>query len=172
MQQRDKYRLALLAACAIALYGFERLIPTPIPWLRFGFSNIITLITLTLYGFNAALTITLIRIFIGSMVTGTFLGPAFVMSLAGGLFSVAAMWAALRTRVFGPLGLSLVGALFHNLGQLLAAYAVFIQNLRSVIIVAPVILFIGTLTGVLNGLTVIFAMAHLKKMSDNVQNTP
>ncbi|MBF0318568.1 MAG: Gx transporter family protein [Nitrospirae bacterium] len=172
MQQRDKYRLALLAACAIALHGFERLIPTPIPWLRFGFANIITLITLTLYGFNAALTITLIRILIGSMVTGTFLGPPFVMSLVGGLFSVTAMWAALRVRIFGALGLSLIGALFHNIGQLLAAYAVFIQNLRSILIIAPVILFLGTLTGVINGLAVIFAMAHLKKLSQNVQNTP
>ncbi|WP_420264575.1 Gx transporter family protein [Candidatus Magnetominusculus dajiuhuensis] len=171
MQQREKYRLALLAACAIAMYGFERLIPTPIPWLRFGFANIITLITLTLYGFNAALTITLIRILIGSMLTGTFLGPPFVMSLAGGVFSVAAMWAAFRIRVFGPLGLSLIGAFFHNLGQLLAVYTVFIQNLRSILILAPVILFIGTLTGVLNGLAVIFTMEHLKKMSDNVQNT-
>ncbi|MBF0488024.1 MAG: Gx transporter family protein [Nitrospirae bacterium] len=171
MQQREKYRLALLAACAIAMYGFERLIPTPIPWLRFGFANIITLITLTLYGFNAALTITLIRILIGSMLTGTLLGPPFVMSLVGGVFSVAAMWAAFRIRVFGPLGLSLIGAFFHNLGQLLAVYAVFIQNLRSILVLAPVILFIGTLTGVLNGLAVIFTMEHLKKMSDNVQNT-
>ncbi|MBF0459509.1 MAG: Gx transporter family protein [Nitrospirae bacterium] len=171
MQQRDKYRLALLAACAIALHGFERLIPTPIPWLRFGFANIITLITLILYGFNAALTITLIRILIGSMLTGTFLGPPFIMSLVGGIFSIAAMWAASRVRVFGPLGLSLTGALFHNLGQILAVYAVFIQNLRSVMILTPVILFIGTLTGVLNGLAVIFTMEHLKKMSDNVQNS-
>lgn len=170
MQQRDKYRLALLAACAIALHGFERLIPAPIPWLRFGFANIITLITLSFYGFNAALTITLIRILIGSMLIGTFLGPPFVMSLAGGLFSIAAMWAATRLRLFGPLGLSLIGALFHNLGQLLAVYAIFIQNLYSILILAPVILFIGTLTGVLNGLAVIFTMEHLKKMPDNVQN--
>ncbi len=171
MQQRDKYRLALLAACALALHGFERLIPTPIPWLRFGFANIITLITLILYGFNAALTITLIRVIIGSMLMGTFLGPPFIMSTVGGLFSVAAMWVALQVRVFGPLGLSLTGALFHNLGQLLAVYVVFIQNLRSILILAPVILFVGTLTGVLNGLAVIFIMEHLKKMSDNVQNT-
>ncbi|MBF0517475.1 MAG: Gx transporter family protein [Nitrospirae bacterium] len=171
MLQRDKYRLALLAACALALHGFERLIPSPIPWLRFGFANIITLITLVVYGFNAALTITLVRVLMGSMLIGTFLGPPFIMSLVGGCFSVVAMWIALRVRVFGPLGLSLTGALFHNIGQLLAVYAVFIQNLRSIAVLAPVILFIGTLAGLLNGIAVIFIMEHLKKMPDNVQNT-
>lgn len=69
--------IALLAAYAIGLNSIERLIPSPIPWLRFGFANIITLTTLYLYGLKAGMTVTLIRVFVGSLFTGTFLGPAF-----------------------------------------------------------------------------------------------
>ena len=69
MQSQDKLRIALLAAYAIGLHGLERMIPAPIPWLRFGLANIITLTALILYGFRVAMTITLIRVLIGSLFT-------------------------------------------------------------------------------------------------------
>src|SRR4030065_1697776 len=90
----ENFHIALLAAYAIALHGIEALIPTPVPWLRLGFANIITLTTLFLYGLKAGMTVTLIRIFVTSFFTGTFLGPAFVLSLGGGVSSTLVMWVA------------------------------------------------------------------------------
>ncbi len=153
MRSRDKYRVAVLAAYALALSGFERLIPTPIPWLRLGLANIITLAALMLYGFRTAMTVTLIRVILASLFTGTFLGPAFILSFGGGVSSTAAMGVAHRAfgRMFGPVGLSLIGALFHNLAQLALAYLLFIQRIEAVVIISPILLLLGTFTGVING---------------------
>ena len=120
MQSQDKYRIALLSAYAIAIHSFENLLPTPIPWLRLGIANIITLATLVLYGFRAAMMVTLIRVTLSSIFIGTFLGPGFIMSFCGGVSSTAAMGItfSLFPRLFGPVGLSLIGALFHNVSQL------------------------------------------------------
>jgi heptaprenyl diphosphate synthase len=172
MQSQDKFRLALLGALAIAMHVMERLVPSPIPWLRLGLANIITLVTLYLYGFRGALTITLIRVLAGSLLTGTFLGPPFLLSLAGGILSVSAMSLArgIFRGAFGPLGLSLIGAFFHNLAQILVAYALFIHNFPALMAITPFILFLGTLTGTANGITAIFILEGLQKSMDTVQN--
>ncbi len=154
MQSQDKYRIALLSAYAIAIHSFESLLPTPVPWLRLGIANIITLATLTLYGFRAAMTVTLIRVLLSSIIIGTFLGPAFIMSFGGGVASTFAMGVAysIIPRVFGPIGLSLIGALFHNLSQLLLAYVLFVQKIEPILIISPVLISLGTVTGLVNGI--------------------
>jgi heptaprenyl diphosphate synthase len=153
MQSQDKYRIAVLAAYALALSGFESLIPTPIPWLRLGLANIITLAALLLYGFRTAISVTLIRVILASLFLGTFLGPAFILSFGGGVTSIAAMGLAHRVckKMFGPVGLSLIGALFHNLAQLALAYVLFIQRVEAVFLITPILILLGTFTGVANG---------------------
>jgi heptaprenyl diphosphate synthase len=91
MQLQDKYRIALLAAYAIGLHSFESLLPSPVPWLKLGLANIITLVTLLLYGMRTAIAVTLIRVILVSLFTGTFLGPAFILSLGGGIISTVTM---------------------------------------------------------------------------------
>ncbi|MBI4838476.1 MAG: Gx transporter family protein [Nitrospirae bacterium] len=149
----DTFHIALLSAYAVGLHGIEALIPTPVPWLRIGLANIITLTTLLLYGFRAGMTVTLIRIFLGSFLRGTFLGPAFVLSLGGGVSSTVVMWLAhtLFKRLLSPIGLSLLGAVTHNIAQLFLAYLFFVRRPEAIIIISPVILLLGTITGAFNG---------------------
>lgn len=149
----ENIHIALLAAYAIGLHSIERLIPSPIPWLRFGFANIITLTTLFLYGLKAGMTVTLIRVFVGSLFTGTFLGPAFALSLAGGIASTLVMWSAkvLAGRFLSPMGLSLLGALSHNVAQLFMAYLFFVKRLEAILFISPIIILMGTLSGAING---------------------
>jgi len=174
MQLRDKQRLALLAAFAVALHALERMIPSPLPWFKFGLANIITLLALLLYGFKTSMMITMVRVFAGSLIAGMFLGPAFVLSLSGAVMGTLAMAAVHKTMpsAFGPLGLSLAGALAHNLGQLAAAHILFIRNLDAILLVSPFILFIGVLTGAVNGLFAVFIMMRLKNTGLSIQNTP
>ncbi|MBI4685100.1 MAG: Gx transporter family protein [Nitrospirae bacterium] len=154
MQLQDKYRIALLSAYAIAIHSFENLMPTPIPWFRLGISNIITLVTLILYGFRAAMMVTLIRVILSSIFIGTFLGPAFMLSFGGGVSGTFAMGTIffLSPRLFGPVGLSLIGALFHNIAQLVLAYVLFVQKIEPILIVSPVLITIGIVTGIVNGI--------------------
>ncbi len=153
MRSQDRYRIAVLAAYALALSGFESLIPTPIRWLRLGLANIITLAALILYGFRTAISVTLIRVILASLFMGTFLGPAFILSFGGGVSSIAAMGLVhrLSRKMFGPVGLSLIGALFHKHAQLALAYLLFIQRIEAVLLITPILVLLGTFTGVANG---------------------
>jgi len=172
MQLQDKYRIALLSAYALALHGFESLLPTPIPWLRLGLANIITLITLFLYGIRAAIMVTLIRVILSSIFTGTFLGPAFILSLGGGVASTLAMGSVLSIapRLFSTIGLSLIGALFHNIAQLFLAYFLFIQRIEAILLISPLIILIGTVTGTVNGVVSDLVIKNLKKTYQKIQN--
>jgi len=154
MQSRDRLRIAIFVAIAIGLHGFERMVPTPLPWLRFGFANIITLTVIVFYGFRTGLMLTLIRVTVVSLMVGTFMGPGFLLSLAGGLSSTIAMalaWYGLGS-LLSPLGLSLIGAFVHNLAQLGVAYLLFVRKLDVLLYLSPVILGTGVVTGLINGL--------------------
>ncbi len=150
----ETFYIALMSAYAVGLHSIEALIPTPVPWLRFGFANIITLTTLLLYGLKAGMTVTLIRVFIGSLFTGTFLGPAFAMSLGGGITSTLVMWSArvLLGRLCGPVSLSVLGALAHNIAQLFVAYLFFVKRLEAILFISPIIIIFGMITGIFNGI--------------------
>ncbi len=165
MQSADKYRIAILASYALALHGFEALIPTPIPWLRLGLSNIITVITLFFYGTKPALTVTMIRIVLGSLLLGTFLGPGFFLSLSGGLAGTLSMCLVMTLfpGLFGPLGISLIGAFFHNIAQLFTAYALFVRKIEAILVVLPFLAVAGTVTGAFNGIAAKYLINEIKK---------
>ena len=146
--------IALLSAYAVGLHSIEALIPTPVPWLRLGLANIITLTTLYLYGLKAGMIVTLTRIVIRSLLAGTFLGPSFIMSLGGGVASTLVMWAlkSLFGRLSGPVGLSICGALTHNIAQMFLAYLLFVRQIKAIVIISPFILGAGLVTGIVNGM--------------------
>jgi len=74
-------------------------------------------------------------------------------------------------KLFGPVGLSIIGALFHNAAQLFLAYWLFIQRIEAVLFVSPVIILIGTLTGFMNGIVADILIKNLlKKESDSLHN--
>lgn len=153
-KQSEAVHIALLSAYAVGLHSIEAFIPTPVPWLRLGLANIITLITLYQYGLRAGMTVTLTRVFVRSLLAGTFLGPAFVMSLGGGVASALVMWAMISVfrRHLGIVSLSVFGALTHNIVQLFLAYFLFVRRIEAILIISPVILSFGIITGVFNGI--------------------
>jgi heptaprenyl diphosphate synthase len=160
----DNRQIALLSAYAVILQACEALIPNPLPWLRFGFANIITLIALILYGFKTGMTITFVRVGIVALLRGTLLGPAFILSLGGGVVSAIAMWIGLILfkRYLSPIGISLIGAVSHNSVQLFLAYLIFIKNIQAVTLIAPALLMIGVITGALNGLIVTLVLRRFQ----------
>lgn len=172
MQSQDSLKIAILSAFAIGLHAVERLIPSPVPWLRFGLANIVVLLSLILYGFRVGFTITLIRILVGSIFVGTFLGPGFLLSLTGGIVSTTAMYAGVKLlgNFLSPFGLSLIGAFFHNLTQLSVAYVFFIKRLDAVLYLAPLILFLGIITGSINGIATIALLGKIREHEGTVSD--
>lgn len=164
---RELSRLSLLLALATAIHTAEAFLPVTVVWFRFGFANIIGLATLYLFGFRDALVVTLGRIFLGSLVTGLFGSPAFILSLAGGTSAILAMGLVHRLagRVFSEIGVSIVGAVFHNMGQLAAAYLILIRN-EGILLLLPLMLLAATGTGFINGLAARFFIEHFRRLPD------
>lgn len=119
----DDHRIARYAAAAIALSVVEAAIPMPLPGVKPGLANIITLIVLARYGWRDAVWVSLLRVVAGSLLIGQFLAPGFFLSLCGALVSLAALGLAMHlpSRWFGPVSQSLIAAFAHIAGQLLVA---------------------------------------------------
>jgi len=166
-------RLALLLALATVIHTAEALLPITVVWFRFGFANIIGLATLYLFGFKAALFVTLGRIFLGALASGLFGSPAFILSLAGGLSAILAMglvW-RLSRRLFSEVGISLVGAVAHNVAQLGVAYLILIKN-PGIFLLLPLLMLTAAGTGVLNGLAARFFIAQFGKVTRTAPGRP
>jgi len=146
-------RLAWFAALAIAVHAVEALIPSPLPGVKLGLANAVTLVVLLLHGPRDALLVTVVRILIGALLIGTFLGPGFFLSLSGGLAAwvVMASTRPLWPGLLSPLGISVLGASAHICAQVALVYAVLLPN-PGLLHLAPVLVASAVATGVATGL--------------------
>lgn len=153
VRARRRIFLGLFAALAVALHTLEALFPSPAPWFRLGFANILTLTALFLYGARAAWGVTLIRIGVGSLVLGNLFAPGFFLSLGGGVVATAAMTGAktLFGRHLGPVGASTLGAVGHASGQMLLAWLLLVRH-DGVWSLFPFFLLFSLGTGLANGI--------------------
>ncbi len=171
MKKKIAYKTALLGIlCALALaVGFiENLLP-PIPWLppgaKPGFSNIITMFTAGSLGFPPAAAIAVAKSGLAFVTRGA---TAAIMSLSGGLLSAAAMYLLMRyaRKSLGLIGISVICALCHNMGQLLAA--AFITGTASIAYYAPALALFGVLTGTVTGVILKAVIPPLEKMKNHL----
>lgn len=148
-------RIAALAAAGIGLTLIDAAIPLPIPGIKPGLANIVTLLVLYRYGWRMAAWVSLLRIVAGALFLGTFLTPTFALSLAGGIGSLLLLAAANRLPQvwFGPVGLSLLAAFAHVATQLLVV-DVWLMPQVSLHGLLPWFLAAAWLTGLANGLVV------------------
>ncbi|OYY94212.1 MAG: heptaprenyl diphosphate synthase [Hydrogenophilales bacterium 28-61-23] len=162
-------RIAGLAAAAIGLTLAEAAIPLPIPGIKPGLANIVTLVVLYRYGWRSAAWVAGLRIVAGALALGQFLTPAFVLSLAGGVMSLAVLAAVIHLppRWFGPVGLSLLAA-FTHIGTQLLVVDVWLLPGASILGLLPLFLSAAWLTGIANGL----ATTHLLKSNPHPEESP
>jgi len=150
---RDDIRIAWLAALATSIHLLESTLPSPLPGIKPGFANIITIIVLLRFNWHAAIWVSLLRVLAGSLLLGTFLSPTFMLSLTGAICSLLAMGLALQLpgKGFSAIGLSIVAALAHITGQFLLAYVWFIphQGLWNIL---PLLLIMALILGIINGI--------------------
>lgn len=167
MKHRDIKRMtlsAILTAVSIILHFVEGMfaIPVPIPGIKLGLSNIVSLVALYLFGPVDAFVILLLRVFMTSFLYSGF--SSLIFSIAGGILSVAAMsliW-KLREKGFSIISASVAGGVFHNIGQILAA--VLVMRTTAVFYYLPVLVVSGIATGVLTGITAKGVIPPLKKI--------
>ena len=145
--------LGVLTAATIVIAIAESFIPSiGIPGVKLGLANIMILITLYELGILEAIGINVARVFVVSLVRGTFLSMGFFMSLTGAVFSLGIMILFyLLIKKFSIIGVSVIGSLFHVFGQILVA--IFYLGTGYIIYYLPVISISAIVTGVLVGIT-------------------
>ena len=154
----DDHRIARLTAAAIAIALVESAVPSPLPGVKPGLANIVTLLVLLRYDWVTAAWVTLLRVLAVSLLVGQFLAPGFVLSLGGALASLGVLYIAQPLvrqipRWFGPVTLSVLAALAHMLMQLLVVRLWLVPS-PGVWVLAPVFIGAALLFGSINGLIV------------------
>lgn len=157
----------LLTAVALVLSLVERMFPLsaliPIPGIKLGLANVVTLFALTRLGKREALAILVVRVTLASVFMGSV--TSFLFALFGGLLALAVMALLLpgRDRWVSLIGVSIAGAAAHNIGQICAAMLV----LGSVYVLAylPLLLLSAIVMGLITGVVCRTTIEHLEKIS-------
>lgn len=145
--------MALLVALGVILHRVEALLPLPAPWIKLGLANVMTLLALVFLGFREAMIVTGMRIFLGSIIGGTFLGPTFFLSFVGGVSALLTMALVYRkgSGPFSLIGVSVVGATTHILAIAFSVYFVFIPQ-SAFLQLLPIFLSLALVSGILTGI--------------------
>jgi len=145
--------MALMVALGVILHRLEALLPLPTPWVKLGLANLMTLMALVYLGAREAFIVTLLRVILGSILAGTFLGPTFFLSLAGGLAGTAIM-CGIYNRGKGPfslIGVSICGAYMHTFITAICVYFFLIKQ-TSFFVLLPFFFSLALVTGILTGM--------------------
>ena len=142
---------AVLTALALGLSTLESLFPVsvlvPLPGIKLGLANIVTVFALYRLGDIPALAILIARCLLGAMFAGN--ASALLFSLMGGVLAMLTMIVLRRVRGLSVYGVSIAGAAAHNIGQICAAMVVL--GGKAVLGYLPVLLGVSLITGTLTG---------------------
>ena len=142
--------LGVFLAFAIAAGYFERLLPPAvpaIPGIKLGLPNIAVIVLLYIKDYKTAFILNVLRVVISGLLFSGVSGM--VYGLAGALLSFAIMAAMKKSNIFGTVGVSAAGGVFHNLGQICVG-AVLVSSAK-LFYYFPVLIIFGTVTGILIG---------------------
>ena len=145
--------VAGFAALAIAIHILEAAFPSPLPGIKPGLANVVTLVVFVRHGLRAAAWVAALRVLVGSLLVGTFLSPTFLLSASGATAALAvlALAGTLLWPGVGPVGLSVLSALAHMSGQIAVAYWLFIPH-PALLKLVPVLLTAALIFGVVSGI--------------------
>ncbi len=123
-------------------------IPIPIPGVKLGLANLVTIVGLYTVGIRGTVAISLIRIILVGFTFGN--ASSMIYSLAGGVVSLVLMILVRKTNLFSQVGVSIMGGIGHNIGQLAIA-AVVVQT-SGVFYYLPFLMAAGVVAGAVIGL--------------------
>lgn len=151
MKPKKLVLLALLTAIALTVFLVEAQIPpiVPIPGVKLGLANIVTVFAVFAIGSKEGTAVLLCRIFLGAVFAGNF--STILYSAAGGFCAIGVTVGMKKLLTHRQLWVAgALGAMAHNIGQMAAAVA--ISQTPSLVIYLPLLLAIAIVTGSLTGL--------------------
>ena len=155
--------LGVLTALALIFSYVESLIPIhfAIPGMKLGLANAVVVIVLYKIGFKEAFLVSTIRVIVAGFLFGNMMSILF--SLAGSSLSLIMMKFLYKRNLFSTIGISVIGAVFHNLGQIIVAMIV-VESFSAMYYFA-VLMISGVVTGVIIGIVANEMMKRVKFIS-------
>lgn len=154
-------RCALLTAAALMISLLENFIPIPIPGVKLGLANAVSLYLLLYHRPREAFGVLLARLMLAALISGN--PSALLYSAAGGICALLLSWGLKRFSCFSPIGLSVAGAAAHHIGQLCCA--ALITGSASILAYLPIMLLCSLLTGTLTGSLCILVYRRIRNDS-------
>ena len=151
----------IFASLAILMGYVEAMVPVPIPMpgVKLGLSNIIVLLCMYVMGKKEAFFISIVRVFISALLFKGFMGLWY--SLCGAFLSYFAMVLASKIKGTSIIGVSVVGGIFHNIGQI--TVAMIILGRSVVMYMFPVLIVSGVVTGFAIGVIGKYCVNYVEK---------
>ncbi|MDD7280982.1 Gx transporter family protein [Floccifex sp.] len=159
--------LSFLVAVGIVFQILESFLSVVwiIPGFKIGFANVVGIFSLYVWGPKEMCIVTLLRIFLASLMQGTLFSVSFWLSLSGGIFSMAIMTLAYKTKKFSIYGVSIAGACFHNIGQVIAVCIIYQQFFMQLFL--PFLLALSNVSGICIGY---LSLQIIKRVKGRIQN--
>ena len=153
--------LALLVSVAMILSYIESLVPAfvAVPGVKLGLSNIATVFALYTLGWPSAIAVSLVRVLLSALLFGNI--PSLIVSIAGAALALGSMIPLSRLNLFTSIGVSVVGAVCHNIGQVLAA--IIVMKTSGIAYYLIPLLFSGTISGIVIGIVSGILVERIKK---------
>lgn len=156
--------LGLFIALAFVLSYVEFLLPLNIgiPGAKVGLANLVVMVALYTLGKKDAALLSFVRVVLVGLTFGNL--AMLLYSLAGAVLSFLAMLIAKRTKLFSITGVSVLGGVFHNVGQIIVAMLVL--ETESLLYYLPFLIVIGTISGIVIGLLSGMITARVGRLFD------
>ena len=153
--------LSLFCALAMIMSYLESLIPLPLPFgIKVGLPNIIIIFILYKIGEKEAIAVSLVRVLLVSLLFGNALSLAY--SVAGALLSLTLMIILKKIGIFSTIGVSVVGGISHNAGQIIVACIV--METIEISYYLPILAISGIVAGVCVGIAGNLLIDKIKKI--------
>ncbi|WP_448535356.1 Gx transporter family protein [Pseudothermotoga sp.] len=148
MSSRRLALISSLASLGSVIYFLESFVPFPLPFGRWGLSNLVVLIAVVLYDWRTVLAVSLLKSVISALITGQLFSIVSLMSVAGSTAAAASEYIAYRASVFGLMGVSVLGSVVNNITQSIVG-AMSIKS-WSFLLILPQMMILGIPGAILN----------------------
>ncbi len=163
MKVKKITRIAILSSLALIIFVLESLIPpvVPVAGVKIGLANTVVLFTMATSGVVPALFVMLVKVFLGNLFTGT--AVSLIYSLLGSGLCFCAQWLAIAMLGSEKMwAVSVIGAIFHNIGQVMAAAV--LTGTDKIIWYVVILIPVGIITGAFTGIAATYTLKATKKL--------
>ena len=155
-------RIGMFVALAFVLSYIEAMIPfhVGIQGVKLGLANVVVMVALYCLGEKEAFGISMVRILLTGLTFGSV--ASMIYSLGGGLLSFGVMVLAKKTKKLSNTQVSVLGGIFHNVGQIIVAMIVL--ETKAFLYYLPVLLISGVVAGVVIGILGSIISGRIRKL--------